>query len=124
MIHFSDVWSGISIFSRSIPVFLLFLKILRFSYLLVHLLLAAFLLVALLEVFVLEVLSHFGLSRFLDRNSVKVVVCFVIAAGFLFESLALEKVAACFVCDLRHVSKRGFVFEHLLLLFFGRCRLF
>ena len=84
MVHFSDVWSGISIFSRSIPVFLLFLKILRFSYLLVHLLLAAFLLVALLEVFVLEVLSHFGLSSFLHRHPIRVFISFMIPTVFLF----------------------------------------
>ena len=92
---------------------------LGFSYLLFNLVLADFLLVALVQIFVLKVLSHFGLCSFLDRNSVKVVFCFMIAAGFLFQSrLALEEVAAGFVRGLRHISESRSVVEYLLLLLF------
>lgn len=97
---------------------------LRFPNLLVDLQLAHFLLVALVEVFVFEMLPHFSLSGLLHRNSVKVVVCFVVPASLLFQSLTLKKVAARFFCSLRHVSQSCPIFEHLMFLHFGGCCLF
>ena len=56
---------------------------LRFSNLLVDFQLVHFLLVAVVQVFVKEVFPHLGFSSFLERNSSKVVICYMVAASFL-----------------------------------------